>query len=64
MHPQLTLILAQQHIADLQRAADHHRLVQAAATASSSHAPTASHRDAAAPVTLIRRLRHAHPAER
>jgi hypothetical protein len=30
MHPQLTVILAQQHIADLHRAADHHRLVHAA----------------------------------
>jgi hypothetical protein len=28
MHPQLTLIIAQQHIADLHRAADHNRLVQ------------------------------------
>jgi hypothetical protein len=32
MHPQLTLILAQEHIADLRRAADHYRLVQAATT--------------------------------
>jgi hypothetical protein len=56
MHPQLTLI-AQQHIADLRRAADHDRLVQAAATASRSDGPTAGHAVAAAPVTLIRRLR-------
>jgi hypothetical protein len=35
MHPQLTLIVAQQHIADLRRAADHGRLVH---TATSSHA--------------------------
>ena len=27
MHPELTLIAAQQHIADLHRAADHNRLV-------------------------------------
>ena len=38
MHPQLTASLAQQHIADLRRAADHDRLVQAAATASRSDA--------------------------
>ena len=30
MHPQLTLIAAQQHIADLHRAADHNRLVHTA----------------------------------
>jgi hypothetical protein len=47
MHPQLILIVAQQHIADLHRAADHNRLVH---TATSSHA-------AAAPVPLPRRLR-------
>jgi len=76
MHPQLTLIVAQQHIADLRRAADHNRLVQAATTASRSDAPTASRSDAptagrpvaAAPVTLIRRLRRhlaqTHPAAR
>ena len=58
MHPQLTLIVAQQHIADLHRAADHDRLVQAATTAGRSDAPTASRPvAAAAPVTLIRRLR-------
>ena len=38
MHPQLTLIAAQQHIADLHRAADHNRLVHTATTATSSHA--------------------------
>lgn len=32
MHPQLRLIAAQQHIADLQRAADHDRLVHSAAS--------------------------------
>ena len=48
MHPQLTVIVAQQHIADLRRAADHDRLVQAATTASSSNAAVA-----AAPVTLF-----------
>jgi hypothetical protein len=35
MHPQLTLIAAQQHIADLHRAADDNRLAH---TATSSHA--------------------------
>ena len=66
MHPQLTLIVAQQHIADLRRAADHDRLMQAATTASSSDA--AGRPVAAAPVTLIRRLRRrlaqTHPAAR
>jgi hypothetical protein len=68
MHSQLTLIVAQQHIADLSRAADHDRLVQAATTASRSEAPTAGRPVAAAPVTLIRRLRRrlaqTHPAAR
>ena len=54
MHPQITLIVAQEQIADLHRAADHNRLVQAATTASSSNA--AGRPVAAAPVTLIRRL--------
>jgi hypothetical protein len=69
MHPRLTVIVAQQHIADLRRAADHDRLVQAATTAASSHAvPAPRHAAAAAPVTLIRRLRRrlaqTHPAAR
>ncbi len=38
MHPQLIHMVAQQRIADLRRAADHDRLVQAATTASSSDA--------------------------
>lgn len=53
MHPQLTLIAAQQHIADLHRAADHNRLVHTATTANSSHAVHA----AAAPVPFLRWLR-------
>jgi hypothetical protein len=57
MHPQLALIVAQQHIADLHRAADHDRLVHTATTATSSHAAPAPRPVAAAPVTLIRRLR-------
>ena len=68
MHPQLALIVAQQHIADLRRAADHDRLMQAATTASRSDAPTAGRTVAAAPVTFIRRLRRhlaqTHPAPR
>ena len=44
MHPQLLLIVAQQRIADLHRAADHDRLVQAATTATSSHAVPAPRR--------------------
>jgi hypothetical protein len=48
MHPQLTLIAAQQHIADLHRAADHNRLVHTATTATSSHAVPAPRHAAAA----------------
>ncbi len=55
MHPQLTLIIAQQHIADLHRAADHNRLVH---TATSSHAvPAPRHAAAAAPVSFLHWLR-------
>jgi hypothetical protein len=54
MHPQLTLIIAQQHIADLRRAADHNRLVH---TATSSHAGPAPRHAAAAPVSFLRWLR-------
>jgi hypothetical protein len=53
MHPQLNLI-AQQHIADLHRAADHHRLVR---TATSSHARPAPRHAAAGPVPFLRWLR-------
>jgi hypothetical protein len=56
MHPQLSLI-AQQHIADLHRAADHHRLVHTATTATSSHAGPAPRHAAAAPVPFLRWLR-------
>jgi hypothetical protein len=51
MHSQLTLI-ADQHIADLHRAADHDRLVH---NATSSHA-------AAAPVRFQRWLRRRRPS--
>ena len=58
MHPQLILIAAQQHIADLRRAADHNRLVHTATTATSSRAgPAPRHAAAAAPVSLLRWLR-------
>jgi hypothetical protein len=57
MHPQLTLIVAQQHIADLLRAADHDRLVHTATTATSSHA-------VAAPVSFLRWLRRRLPHSR
>ena len=57
MHPHLTLKAAQQHIADLHRAADHNRLVH---PATSSHvvpaAPPRRHA-ATAPVLFLRWLR-------
>lgn len=62
MHPQLALIAAQQHIADLHRAADHNRLVHTATTtttttATSSHAVPAPRHAAPAPVSFLRWLR-------
>jgi hypothetical protein len=58
MHPQITLIVAQQRIADLHRAADHNRLVHTASSATSSHAvPAPRHAAAAAPVSFLRWLR-------
>ena len=59
MHPQLTLIAAQQHIADLHRAADHNRLVHTATatTTASSHAFPAPRHAAAAPVSFLHWLR-------
>jgi hypothetical protein len=57
MHPQLALIVAQQHIADLHRAADHDRLVHTATTATSSHAVPAPRHAAAAPVSFLHWLR-------
>jgi hypothetical protein len=56
MHPQLNQI-ATQHIADLHRAADRHRLVRAATSATSGHAVPAPRHAAAAPVSLLRWLR-------
>ena len=61
MHPQLTLIAAQQRIADLHRAADHDRLVHTATTATSSHAVPAPRHAAAAPVSFLRWLRRRLP---
>ena len=52
MHPELIRILAQQHIADLHRAADHDRLVHTATTPTSSHAVPAPRHAAAAPVSV------------
>ncbi len=57
MHPQLALAAAQQHIADLHRAADHNRLAHTATTATSSHAIPAPRRPAAPPVPFLRWLR-------
>jgi hypothetical protein len=53
MHPQLTHILARQHIADLHRAADHDRLLH---TATSSHAVPTPRHAAAAPASRLRWL--------
>jgi hypothetical protein len=64
MHPQLTASAARQRIADLNRAADHNRLVHTATTATSSHAATGPRHAAAASVSFLRRLRHAHPSAR
>jgi hypothetical protein len=54
MHPQLILIAAQQHIADLNRAADHNRLVHSATSATNGHAVPAARHTAAAPVSFLR----------
>ena len=57
MHSQLH-IAAQEHIADLRRAADHYRLVHADTSASSGHGvSTPRHAAAAAPVSCLRWLR-------
>jgi hypothetical protein len=64
MHPQLTLIVAQQRIADLLRAADHDRLVHTATTATSSHVVPAPRHAAAAPVSFLRWLRRRLPQSR
>jgi hypothetical protein len=57
MHPQLNHI-ATQHIADLQRTADRHRLVHAAASATSSHAVPAPRHTPIGRVPFLRWLRH------
>ena len=61
MHPQLTLIVAQQQIADLRRAADHDRLVHAVTTASGSDAVAAPRHAAAGPFSFLRRVRRRLP---
>jgi len=63
MHPQVVLIVAQQRIADLRRAADHDRLVHTATTATSSHAVPAPRHAAAAPVSFLHWLRRLEPRE-
>jgi hypothetical protein len=57
MHPQVVLIAARQHIADLHRAADHNRLVHTATTATSRHAVRAPGHAAVAPVSSLHWLR-------
>jgi hypothetical protein len=61
MHPRLTVILAEQHIADLHRAADHRRLVHTATTAKPQRRPTDVRPVAATPVSFLRRLRRRLP---
>jgi hypothetical protein len=61
MHPQLTLYVAQQRIADRHRAAEHNRLVRSAATATSSHAGPAPRDTAAPPVSFLCWLRRHLP---
>jgi hypothetical protein len=56
MHSQLH-IAAQEHIADLRRAADDYRLVHAATSASGSHAVPAVRNAVAAPVSCLRWFR-------
>jgi hypothetical protein len=73
MHPQLTVIVAQQHITDLRRAADHDRLVHTATTATSSHAvpapatpppPPRQSRSCAGSAAVFRSRLHARPEPR
>jgi hypothetical protein len=60
MHPQLNHI-ANQHIADLHRAAKHRRLVRVATSATSSRSVHVPRHTAAASVSFLRWLRR-HPA--
>jgi hypothetical protein len=57
MHHQLTLIVAQQHVADLHRAADHNRFMHPAAATTTSHTAAAPRHAAAAPVSFLHWLR-------
>jgi hypothetical protein len=60
MHPQVVLIVARQHIADLHQAADHNRRVHPATTATtptSRHAVHAPGHAAVAPVSFLHWLR-------
>jgi hypothetical protein len=49
MHSRLTIIVAQQHIADLRRAADRHRLLQASQYSQPQRRPTAGRLISTAP---------------
>ena len=57
MHPQVVLIAAQQHVADLHRAADHNRPATTATTATSRHAVPAPRHAAVAPGSFLHWLR-------
>jgi hypothetical protein len=60
MHPQVVLIAARQHIADLHQAADHNRVVHTgttATTATSRHAVRTPGHAAVAPVSFLHWLR-------
>ena len=57
MHPQLILIVAQQHIAELHRAADQNRLVHTATGATSNHAGPAPATPPPPPQSVLRWLR-------
>jgi hypothetical protein len=61
MQPQLILIAAQQRVADLRRAADRHRLVRSATTATSSRAVPAPPHAAGGPIPSLRWLRRLEP---
>jgi len=61
MYSRLTAILAEQHITDLHRAADRHRLMHTATTAKPRRRLTAARPVAATPVSFLRCLRRRRP---
>jgi hypothetical protein len=61
MHPRLTVILAKQHIADLHRAADQHRLVHAAAITKPPPDPDSGHPVPETSGSFLRGLRRRFP---